>query len=111
MDDDEDDDAVEESVDAESLVAELISWCVGVAFDASADVVPTASAEPDPFDPLPTHSPAMGLGQDVIFRWCHGRHTTDDPRSAHDLGRRVRAVFDYLADSNVLDIHTFEEAA
>lgn len=115
VDDDEDDDAVEESVDEESLVAELISWCVGVAFGRFARDVVTQPPppEPDPFDPLPTHSPAMGLGQgdgepslvamDGIL--------TDDPGSAHDLGRRVRAVFDYLADTNVLDIHTFEEAA
>jgi hypothetical protein len=115
VDEDEDDDAVEESVDEESLVAELMSWCVGVAFGRFARNVVTQPPppEPDPFDPLPTRSPAMGLGQDdgELAEVSSDGILTDDPGSAHDLARRVRAVFDYLADSSVLDINTFEEAA
>jgi hypothetical protein len=115
VDEDEDDDAVEESVDAEALVAQLVSWCVGVAFGRFARDVVTQPPppEPDPFDPLPTRSPAMGLGQSngELVEVSSDGILTDDLGSAHDLARRVRGVFDYLADTNVLDIHTFEEAA
>jgi hypothetical protein len=63
-------DEAEEATDPSALVAELVSWTVGVAFGRFdlrlATGARTPPVEPDPFDPLPACSPGMLTGEDGL---------------------------------------------
>lgn len=65
-----DDDAIENIIDPASLVADLLMWCVGVAFgrwDVRKALDPSLLPElPGPFDPLPVCSPGMLIGTDGL---------------------------------------------
>jgi hypothetical protein len=101
----------EESVtDPVGLVAELVSWAVGIAFGRF-DVriangerpVPT---EPEPFDPLPLSSPGLLAAADGIpllqpptgysIEFPENGVLADDPGHVHDLTAAIRVVFDVL---------------
>jgi hypothetical protein len=104
----EEEEGADGPVNSEALVADLVSWAVGVAvgrFDVRlATGVRTVPTEPEPFDHLPMWSPAtligddnkpsasapagypLGLLKDGIF--------VDDAGHPRDLSAAVRAVFD-----------------
>lgn len=117
-DDDEEDGVCEESADPRPLVAELVSWCVGVAFGRFDRELVTQPrpVEPDPFAPLPRFSPAMDTAptwasDDDLFGVPEDGILTDDPGSARDLFRRVRQVFDHLSAVTPMGSQAFEDAA
>ena len=110
---DSDEDNAESSADRESLVAELVSWAVGVAFGRfdvrlaiGARPLPT---EPEPFDPLPTCSPAMLTNDDGLplnaapsgypIAFPENGILVDDPGHTRDITAAVRGVFDQLFTS------------
>jgi hypothetical protein len=116
-DDDEEDGVWEESADPRPLVAELVSWCVGVAFGRFDRELVTQPrpVEPDPFAPLPHFSPAMDsaptwASEDDLFGVPEDGILTDDPGSARDLFRRVRQVFDHLSAVTPMGSQEFEDA-
>lgn len=106
--DDEED--IESSADATILVAELVSWAVGVAFGRFdvrlATGVRALPPEPEPFDPLPVCSPAMLTGNDGLvlggapsvypLTFPENGILVDDPGHLHDLTTAVRAVVDVV---------------
>jgi hypothetical protein len=112
-DDDAEVDAEDEAeavvaADATTLVAELISWTVGIAigrFDvrlATGDR--SMPVEPEPFDPLPVCSPARLTGDDGLplarppagypLSFPEDGVLVDDPGHPRDLSAAVRAVFE-----------------
>jgi hypothetical protein len=92
------------AADVVTLAVELVSWAVGVAsgrFDIRLATGERAlPPEPEPFDPLPTHSP--GMLAEPYPSWRLGTlsappaHLVDDPGHTHDLTAAVRAVFDVV---------------
>jgi hypothetical protein len=92
------------------LVAELVSWAVGVAFGrfdvrlAAGDRSPPD--EPEPFDPLPVCSPAMLTGDDGLplastpanypVDFPQNGIMADDPGHPRDLATAVEAVFEVV---------------
>ncbi|MGV8041502.1 MAG: BREX-1 system adenine-specific DNA-methyltransferase PglX [Thermoanaerobaculaceae bacterium] len=98
------------SVDQVGLVAELVSWTVGVAVGRFDVRLATGDRplpqEPDPFDPLPVCSPGMLIGNDGLpllaapagypLKVSEGGLLIDDPGHARDLTVAVRAVFDVV---------------
>ena len=106
----DDEEAADSRADTMSLVAELVSWAVGVAFGrfdvrlaTGARVLPP---EPEPFDPLPVCSPAMLTGDDGLplgsaptgypLSFPENGILVDDPGHPHDLTTTVRAVVDVV---------------
>lgn len=95
-------------VDASSLIADLVSWAVGVAFGRFDVRLATGARAlpdtPEPFEPLPVCSPAMLAGDDglplasapfgypIVFP--KNGMLMDDPGHLGDLTAAVRAVFD-----------------
>lgn len=75
--------------------AELLSWCVGVAFGRFDWRLATgereAPVEPGPFDPLPAKSPGM-LPDGVPAFHSHGCILVDDKGDPHDLPHLVEEV-------------------
>jgi hypothetical protein len=104
----DDEDNAESCADTESLVAELVSWAVGVAFGRFdvrlATGVRALPLEPEPFDPLPVCSPAMLTGDGGLpptsapaeypVTFPENGVLVDDPGHRLDLTAAVRAVFD-----------------
>jgi hypothetical protein len=104
---DADDDDSELETDT-ALVAELVAWCVGVAFGRFDVRLATGErelpGEPEPFDPLPVCSPAMLVGDDGLpaasvpsgypVDFSASGVLVDDPGDSRDLTVAVRAVFD-----------------
>ncbi|WP_256330221.1 type II restriction endonuclease subunit M [Variovorax sp. YR216] len=74
----------------------LLSWAVGVAFGRFdvrlATAERAASAEPEPFDPLPTKSPGM-LPDGAAPFLVHTGILPDDPGHPHDLPHLIEEVF------------------
>jgi hypothetical protein len=109
--------------DAAALVAELVSWAVGVAFGRFDVRLATGAralpVEPEPFDPLPVCSPAMLVGDDGLpFRGAPSNYLlsfpedgilVDDAGDSRDLVSAVHAVFEtvFEADADAF----WEEAA
>jgi hypothetical protein len=89
--DEDDDDSTTDTNDA----LDLVSWSVGVAFGrfdirlATCDRA--APPEPEPFDPLPVHSPGMLPEGDPPFRQGTGIQV-DDPGHHDDLTAVVTSV-------------------
>lgn len=75
--------------------ADLLSWCVGVAFGRFDVRLATgereAPPEPDPFDPLPIKSPGMLPDGAEPFH-AHAGILVDDKGDPHDLTDRVEDV-------------------
>ena len=107
-DGDDDEEDTEASVNSDALIADLVSWAVGVAigrFDVRlATGVRTVPIEPEPFDPLPICSPATLIGDDnkpsacapadYPLRLPESGIFVDDAGHPRDLSAAVRAVFD-----------------
>ena len=96
----EDDDADDEAEPVIPATDALLSWAVGVAFGrfdcrlaTSERAVPP---QPDPFDPLPSKSPAMLPDGDAPF-YPHSGILVDDPGHADDLARLVENVLERVA--------------
>lgn len=101
-------DVLEPTADPSGLVAEFISWTVGVAFGrfdvrlatGERDIPP----EPEPFDPLQACSPGMLTGDDGLpghdapdaYPLSRSRDgiMVDDAGHSEDLAKRVRDVFE-----------------
>jgi hypothetical protein len=111
--DDESGDAGEgngSSVDATGLAAELVSWATGVAFGCFDIRLATGGrpmpSEPEPFDPLPSASPGMLVGDGGLplprqptgypLAVPEGGVLVDDAGHRYDLAAAVRAVFDVI---------------
>jgi hypothetical protein len=108
VDDLHDEQGVDAAVDAPGLVAELVSWAVGVAFGRFDVRLGTGErelpAEPEPFDPLPVCSPGMLVGGDGLpatsapsgypLDFHANGVLVDDPGDPRDLTAAVRAVFE-----------------
>ena len=104
----------EQEVDAAGLAAELVSWCVGVAFGRFDVRLATGGrelpGEPEPFDPLPACSPGMLVGDDGLpvagrppgyaIDFPESGVLIDDPGDPRDLLAAVRAVFDAVFGAN-----------
>jgi hypothetical protein len=97
------DEADDTTTDATTLTADILSWAAGVAFGRFDIRLATGERpippEPEPFDPLPTHSP--GMLAEPYPSWRVGTlksppaHLVDDPgHPTLDLTAAVRAVFD-----------------
>lgn len=94
--------------DPRALAAELVSWCVGVAagrFDVRmATGTRERPQEPDPFDPLPTCSPGMLIGEGGRplpappegYPVEVSSVLVDDPGHRLDITDRVRFVFEVV---------------
>ncbi len=92
------------------LVAELVSWAVGVAFGRFdvrlATGESTLPVEPGPFDPLPACSPGMLTGDDGLppasapagypLAFPEDGMLVDDPGHPRDLTAAVRAAFEVV---------------
>ena len=92
--------------------ADLLSWCVGVAFgrwDVRIAIDPSLAPKlPDPFDPLPVCPPGMLQGPDGLpakpehvppdypIRIDWGGILVDDPENRDDIVRRVRDVLEVI---------------
>jgi hypothetical protein len=110
----EDDGNPETNADESGLVAELVSWAVGVAighFDVRlATRARALPNEPEPFEPLPACSPAMLTGADGLplmspptgypLSFPETGILVDDQGNAHDLQILVREVFDAVFKSD-----------
>lgn len=104
----EDDDREAVKADPAALAAGLVSWAVGVAagrFDVRlATGGRERPIEPNPFDRLPTCSPAMltplqgspGIDVPADYSVEVSPVLVDDPGHRLDITRRVRAVFDVV---------------
>lgn len=106
----DDEDEGEGDADTTSLVPELVSWTVGVAFGRFDVRLATGAralpSEPQPFDSLPICSPAMLTGDDGLplasapanysLAFPESGIMVDDPGHRHDLTTAVRAVFDVV---------------
>lgn len=106
--DGDDEGEIESEADKTNLVAELVSWAVGVAFGRFdmrlAIGERSLPPEPDPFDPLPACSPAMLTGDDGLplatapagypVDSPENGILVDDPGHPRDLTAAVHAVFD-----------------
>lgn len=104
----EDDEAEDAAVDEGILAADLVSWAVGVAvgrFDVRLAIGDRSlQVEPEPFDPLPTCSPAMLTGADGFALstapagypnvFPETGILVDDPSQPRDLTAAIRAAFD-----------------
>ena len=109
------DDADEEvseapGADPATLAADLVSWAVGVAFGRFDVRLATgerpAPPEPGPFDPLPTCSPGMLVGDDGLpvvapppgypIDFPEDGILVDDPGDPRDVEAAVRRVFDVV---------------
>jgi hypothetical protein len=104
----DEEDEPEGDADTVGLVAELVSWAVGVAVGRFDVQVATGAralpAEPEPFDPLPVCSPAMLTGEDGLplasapigypVNFPMNGLLVDDPGHPRDLTAAVRAVFE-----------------
>ena len=104
---DDENDNGEDAVDLEPLVANLLSWTIGIAlgrFDLRlATGERPAPPEPEPFDPLPPCSPGMLTGDDGLpldtpsegypVDFPHDGILVDDPGHDRDLAARARQVF------------------
>jgi hypothetical protein len=104
------DEPEETPVDASTLTADLLSWCVGGAFGRFDVRLATGEREPprepDPFDPLPVCSPGMLTGEDglpldappdgYLITWPEDGVLVDDPGHPRDLTAAMRAVFDVV---------------
>jgi hypothetical protein len=111
LSDDTDEDATESSCDnLPTLIADLVSWAVGVAlgrfdvrFAIGARSIP---AEPEPFDPLPVCSPGIladGDGLPIVVpppeypvRFPVDGLLVDDPGHPNDLPAAIRRVFELV---------------
>jgi hypothetical protein len=107
VDESEKDDA---SVDAASLAGELVAWAVGVAFGRFDVRLATGGRalpmEPEPFDALPSCSPGMLTGEDGLpltgppagypLTFPTSGVLVDDAGHGQDLTAAVRAVFDVV---------------
>jgi hypothetical protein len=96
--------------DVIALTADLLSWCVGIAFGRFDIRLATGErevpSEPDPFDPLPVCSPGMLTGEDGLpleappvgyaIAWPTDGILVDDPGHPRDLTAAVREVFDVV---------------
>ena len=112
-DTDEEEEESEAGADTATLVAELVSWAVGVAFGRFDVRLATGQralpTEPEPFDPLPICSPAMLTSDDGLPLTCppagyqlsfpEGGVLVDDPGHPRDLTAAVRAVFELVFGS------------
>jgi hypothetical protein len=91
--DDEGDD--EESAAPIDQTASVLSWAVGVAFGRFDWRLATgereASAQPEPFDPLPRKSPGMLPDGAAPFH-AHAGILVDDQGHSHDLARLIEEV-------------------
>jgi hypothetical protein len=105
--DEEDGDVDAVPLDGTGLVAELVSWAVGVAFGRFDVRLATGArslpAEPEPFDPLPAYSPGrltddglplIAAPVDYPLSIPGDGVLVDDPGHPRDLTKAVRAVFD-----------------
>jgi hypothetical protein len=106
----DDEEEAESGFDPGSLVADLMSWSVSVAFgrfDLRLATGQRALPEaPEPFDALPVCSPAMLFGDDRLpLRSVTGDYAVsfpengvlvDDPGHSHDLTASVRKVFEAI---------------
>lgn len=104
----EEDESADSATDVESLVAELVSWAVGVAFGRFDIRVATCElplpSEPDPFDAMPAASPAILVGDNILpptrmpsgYPLALGANgiLLEDLGHALDLSTSVRAVLD-----------------
>lgn len=114
QDDDTDDEADDgSSADPSQLVAELVSWAVGVAlgrFDVRlATRERPLPSGPEPFDRLPACSPGMLAGHDGLplprapagypIAFPETGILVDEPGHPRDLGAAVRNVFDLVFGS------------
>lgn len=102
------------AADPATLTADLLSWCVGIAFGRFDIRLATgereAPPEPDPFDPLPVCSPGMLTGEDGLplasppesypIAWPEDGILVDDPGHPRDLTTAVREVFDVVFGSD-----------
>ena len=111
---DDADDTEEEAaeVDAQPMVASLLSWALGVAFGRFDVRLATgeraAPPEPEPFDPLPVCSPGMLTGSDGLplsappagypLAFPADGLLVDDPGHPQDLISAVRSVFGVVFD-------------
>jgi hypothetical protein len=105
---DDDDESVGEEfgIDPQELVAQLVSWAVGVGVGRFDLRLATGErdwpAEPDPFDPLPVCSLGMLTGDDGLpLDTSPAGYPVDtssvlviDPGHPLDIAARVRSVFD-----------------
>ena len=108
--DDSEEDATE--VDAQPMVASLLSWALGVAFGRFDVRLATgersAPPEPEPFDQLPVCSPGMLTGDDGLplsqppagysLAFPSDGLLVDDPGHPQDLISAVRSVFEVVFD-------------
>jgi hypothetical protein len=117
----DEDDVVD--VDATPMVSSLLSWSVGVVFGRFDVRMATgeraAPTEPEPFDPLPSCSPAILAGDDgfplaappegyPLFFPVDGI-LVDDPGHPRDLVGALRSVFDKVFDDANARFHEATE--
>lgn len=110
---DDEEEAEAYTADSATLVAELVSWAVGVAFGRFDVRLATGArelpGEPEPFDPLPVCSPGMLTGADGLpldippagypLTFPADGVLVDDPGHRLDLARAVRDVFETVFGS------------
>jgi hypothetical protein len=110
---DDEEEAEADTADTATLVAELVSWAVGVAFGRFDVRLATGArdlpGEPEPFDPLPVCSPGMLTGADGLpldappagypLSFPSDGILVDDPGHPRDLATAVRAVFEIVFGS------------
>lgn len=112
-DTDEEKEESEAGADTAALVAELVSWAVGVAFGRFDVRLATGQralpTEPEPFDPLPISSPGMLTSDDELpltrppagypLSFPEDGVLVDDPGHPRELTAAVRAVFEVVFGS------------
>ncbi|WP_437978279.1 hypothetical protein WMF11_17665 [Sorangium sp. So ce295] len=104
QEEDGDGDAGPASGDLGTETDDLMSWAAGIVFGRFeirlANGERTIPPDPDPFDPLPTHSPGMLV--EPYPGWCIGTLTAppaclvDDPGHANDITAALRVVYDHV---------------